>query len=257
MEQNENTAVSTENLEAEDLLHEDIVEEPQDDSISLEDEFTQEGTTPETDKPQSAGGQKEEPRYVRTRVNEAVAKATKNLQQELAALRAQIGPLQEYQLNAEAKALVQDGTVKDLETAKELIRYRQGLPATPKTGGEQPRGADGRFTRQEQQPTSDPGVMARIDMLQHQADRIRESNGPDVIAEFRNNPEVARAVQSGEMDFYDVAEQMRKNKRRSPAPMRSPNGASGAEKTAIDNMSDEQFERLEKRIREGARYTLR
>ena len=40
--------------------------------------------------------------------------------------------------------------------------------------------------------------------------------------------------------------------------MRSPNGASGNNNpNAIDSMSDEQFARMERKIKEGARYTLR
>ena len=95
-------------------------------------------------------------------------------------------------------------------------------------------------------------------MLQHQANRIKANGGPDVIDEFKTNPEIRQKVINGEMDFYEVAEQMRSSpKRKAPSPMRSPNGASGAQKTAIDNMTDEQFARLEKRISEGARYSLR
>ena len=94
-------------------------------------------------------------------------------------------------------------------------------------------------------------------MLTHQADRIKESGGPDVIGEFKNNPKIKEAVINGEMDFYDVAEQMRQTKKKPPSPMRSPNGASGQNNpNAIDSMSDEQFKRLEKRLMEGARYKL-
>ena len=95
-------------------------------------------------------------------------------------------------------------------------------------------------------------------MLNHQADKIRAAGGPDVIAEFQDNEEIKNAVISGEMDFHDVADYLRQQqKRRPPSPMRSPNGASGQNKNTIDTMSDEAFERMERKIKEGARYQLR
>jgi hypothetical protein len=95
-------------------------------------------------------------------------------------------------------------------------------------------------------------------MLSHQADTIKARTGVDVIREFESNPEIKQKVISGEMDFYDVAETMKQSRaKRPPAPMRSPNGASGTNPNAIDSMSDEQFARMEKRIREGARYSLK
>ena len=72
-----------------------------------------------------------------------------------------------------------------------------------------------------------------------------------------NNEDIKMKVVSGELDFYDVAEMMKQPKRRPPSPMRSPNGASGMNPNAISNMTDEQFDRLEKRIKEGARFELK
>ena len=96
-------------------------------------------------------------------------------------------------------------------------------------------------------------------MLAHQAKKIQASRGLDVMKEFNTNPEIKQKIISGEMDFYDVAEEMSKAQtRKPPAPMRSPNGASGTNQpNAIESMSKEQFARLEKRISEGARYNLR
>ena len=96
-------------------------------------------------------------------------------------------------------------------------------------------------------------------MLAHQAKSIKARTGIDVIAEFNADKEIKQKVISGEMDFYDVAEQMQSSPARGkpPAPMRSPNGASGANQpNAIEQMSDEQFKRLEKKLMEGARYKL-
>ena len=117
----------------------------------------------------------------------------------------------------------------------------------------QPRNDQGQFA-----PKEDPATKAQIDMLSHQADAIKAKYGIDVISEFNRDNEIKQKVINGEMDFYDVADQMRNAKtKKPPAPMRSPNGASGQNPNAIDSMSDEQFERLEKRIKEGARYRLK
>lgn len=252
----ENEEIKTpEGEQAEDLLPEELTEEPEDNSEDLAsilgaDEGSAEQPQ-ETQQPQGTGGELKEPGYVKSRIQKAVDRA-------VAEMEARFAPLQEKLLEMEAKELVQSGKVKDLELAKELVRYRQGRPQTAPAAESQPRNENGQFAPRQQQPTSDPATSARIDMLQHQADRIKAANGPDVIAEFRNNEEIRQKVISGELDFYDVAEQMRAPKRNAPSPMRSPNGASGSQRTAIDNMSDEQFERMEKRIsEEGARYSLR
>ena len=96
-------------------------------------------------------------------------------------------------------------------------------------------------------------------MLQHQADRIKAAGGPDVIEEFQNNREIKNKVIRGEMDFYDVAEHLKKqsSSQKPPSPMRSPNGASGINPNAIDSMSDEQFDRMERQIKEGKRVRLK
>jgi hypothetical protein len=56
------------------------------------------------------------------------------------------------------------------------------------------------------------------------------------------------------MDFYDVLDQMKAPRKKPPAPMRSPNGVNGQIKSTIMSMTDKQFELLEKRVREGARF---
>ena len=213
MEPNENMEVQDESFESEDLLMEGLTEEPQDDSLDLEDEFETEQQQPSQ---QGTTEQRQEPGYVRRRIDEAVTAATKSMQEELSALRAQLEPLRQYQMDMEAQELVRSGKVKDLETAKELVRYRQGQPQTPKAES-QPRNDKGQFTSQ-QDDTPSPETQARIDMLQHQVNRIKERGGPDVTEEFRNNPEVREKIISGEMDFYDVAEQMQRPKKKPSSP---------------------------------------
>ena len=174
---------------------------------------------------------------------------------------AQMAPFRAKMMEDEAQELVRRRKVADIETARELVRLRNGQPAaapvTPvqEAPRQQPRQANGQFA-----PKEDPGTSARISMLEHQADRIKEEYGIDVTAEFMNNEEIKRAVVTGEMDFYDVAKQMQsqQTRKRPPSPMRSPNGASGVSPNAIANMTDEQFERMERNIKErGARYELK
>ena len=157
-------------------------------------------------------------------------------------------------MEMDAQELVKSHKCGDIETARELVRLRQGQSAqAPAADEEKPRQANGQFA-----PKTDPATMARIDMLKHQADSIKAEGGPDVIAEWNSNEEIKKKVIAGEMDFYDVAKQMKQApKRKPPAPMRAPNGASGTNTNAISTMSDEQFARLEKRISEGARYTMK
>ena len=254
---NEETMVEEnfDDVPADDTLEESGIEET-DESEDLEslDGGEQEQPEDETPKEQGTGS---EPGWIRKRVDKAVAKAVAETEARMQAMfDQQMAPIRERLLNEEAQELVRNGTVKDIETAKELVRYRQGIPqATNEEPArtQQKRSANGQFASRNE---DEAAVTARIDMLTHQADRIKASGGPDVIAEFRNNKKIQEKVKAGEMDFYDVAEQMRSPKRKPPSPMRSPNGASGQTPNAIDSMSDEQFKRLEKRISEGARYKL-
>lgn len=240
----ENEEFDTE--EAEDVLPE-VVEEPDEEPGESLDSLDEEG---QEEEPKDTGEQvRTEPGYVQKRISKAVNKA---LAEAEARWEAQYAPIRERLLEMDAKELVAQRKVADLETAKELLRYRQGMAVTNEQT-EQPREENGQFA-----PKEDPATSARIEMLKHQRDVINEEGGPDVVSEFQNNEEIKMKVISGEMDFYDVAKYMKGNTRKTPpSPMRSPNGASGTNPNAIDSMSDAQFERMEKRIKEGARYSLR
>lgn len=254
MEVNE-TMVEQDNAEENlDDLPEDIVEteeEPEEslDSVVSEDEPAEEPKEPE---PQAT-----EPGWIKQRVNKAVQKAVAETEARMQAMfEQQMAPIRKKMMEDEAQELVRSRKVADIETARELVRLRNGQPEAPQTPKqEQPRQANGQFA-----PKEDPATTARIEMLRHQADRIKGSGGPDVIAEFNSNEEIKQKIISGEMDFYDVADYLKQkpSKRRPPSPMRSPNGASGNNPNAIDSMSDEQFDRMERNIKEkGARYSLR
>lgn len=255
----ENTATET---VTDDTLQNGLVEE-EDASQSLEEILTDENEAgkPAEEKPaeQSAG----EPGYIKQRVNKAVEKAVRETEARMRAeFERQMAPIREKMLTDEARELVRQGTVKDLDTAKELVRYRQGLAPEKKEETqqrqEQPRNSQGQFVAQgNQDPKEDPKIQAKVDLLAHQADKIKKQRGVDVMKEFNNNEEARKKIFSGEWDFYDLAEEMSQgNKQKPPAPMRSPNGASGDQKGTISSMSKEQFARLEQKLKEGARYKV-
>lgn len=267
MEQNENIGTLEEQGNLDPALEESFIEEADEEQpISLGEALSDAGTadadqtgTDEGNSSQSAG-ERSEPGYVQKRINKAVAETEARLRAEF---EQQMAPYREQMLNQQAQELVRTGKVRDLETAKELIRYRQGMPAASENQADsqgQPRNERGQFTSGGNDSGRDPATQARIDMLQHQADRIKGQKGIDVIAEFQNNEETRRKIVSGEWDFYDVADMLAQQpqRKRAPSPMRSPNGASvTGNRSVIESLSDEQFDRMVKKVQGGARYSQR
>lgn len=246
------------NAEAVDTLPEDVVEEQGEPEESLDSLNGEEEAPAEQDQKTEPQGTSE-PGWFRKRWDKEVGRLSAQIRSEVQAeYEAQIAPLRERMMEMDAQELLKSRKVADIETARELVRLRNGLPAAaaeqPKA--EQPRQTNGQFA-----PKEDAATTVRINMLKHQADAIRAKGGPDVIAEFQSNEEIKRKVINGEMDFYEVADYLREQKpsrKRAPSPTRSPNGASGTNNpNAIDSMSDEQFDRMERRIKEGARYKLK
>jgi len=247
------------------LMPDDVVEESDEQPDESLESIMGEGQTaaeePKQEDPQGTGG---EPGWFRKRWDKEVGKLTAQIRDEVRSeYETQFAPLRERMLEMDAQELVRSGKVKDLETAKELVRYRQGMSVSAQTQPaqqEQPRQANGQFaSRTEDQNTEINRAVnkARTEMLQRQADKIKAAGGPDVISEFLNNDEIKNKVVSGEMDFYDVADYLKNQKssrRKPPSPMRSPNGVNGQIKSAIMSMTDKQFEMLEKKVREGARF---
>ena len=174
----------------------------------------------------------------------------------------QMKPIREKMIEDEAQELVRSRKVADIETARELVRYRQGQPSAPENveSGDpgRPRNDKGQFASKEQ-IVSEARTQARIDELSRQADKIKANGGPDVIKEFTENPDIKRRVVSGELDMYDVADIMRnrKNTKKPPSPTRSPNGASNITPNAFANMSSKQFANFERRLAEGGSYTFK
>jgi hypothetical protein len=240
---------------ADDALQEGIAEETDESEQSLESLNEDEGEPAEEEPKQGTQGTSE-PGWIKKRVEKAVNKAVAEaLARQQAQFDAQMAPIREKMLTDEAKELVRQGEFKSLDRAKEYLQLKNGIaPGTPEPK-QQPRNSNGQFA-----PKDDPVTSARIDMLAHQADAIKAKTGVDVMAEFNSNEEIKQKIIAGEMDFYDVADYLKEkpSRKKPPSPMRSPNGAIGANQpNAIDSMSDEQFDRMERKIKEGARYTLR
>lgn len=234
--------------EADDTLEEEIEEEEdesEEDLDSIPDEEEQDEEPPAQEQPS-------EPGWIKQRVNKAVQRAVAETEARMQAMfDQQMAPIRAKMMEDEAQELVRTRKVSDIETARELVRLRQGQPAQ-QAAEPQPQ------VQRNETPQDDPVTTTRINMLAHQADTIKNETGLDVVDVFLNDDDIQEAVKNGEMDFYDVARMMeQQNNRRPPSPMRSPNGASGVAHNAITTMSDEQFRRMEKRIAEGARYTLR
>lgn len=246
----EGGAVDEPGVTPEEILAEDGVlpeENQQDDASDQQEEEQSESGEEQAD---DGKGGKPEPGYVKGRIEKAVSKAVAQANAEWQAkFDAVLKPLQEKMIEDEAQELVRSRKVADIETARELVRYRKGQPSQQSSAPqEQPRQANGQFAAKE-----DPVISARIEILGHQADRIMEKDGLDVMAEFNKNAEIKRAVLNGEMDFYEVAEQMkaRPARKRPPSPTRSPNGVNGQINNPIMQMSDEQFDRFVERVRKG------
>ena len=250
-----------ENLDEQtDDTFEESIEEEQDESESLDSLMGSEDEEP-ADEPEEQAPQATEPGWIKKRVEKAVNKAIAQTRAEMQAMfDQQMAPIRARMIEDEAQELVRSRKVADIETARELVRLRNGQPAVAQAASqpaEQPRQENGQFASKSQEG-SDPATAARIDMLRHQAERIEKAGGPDVRKAFMDNEDIKQKVIAGEMDFYDVAEFLKQPNKRPPSPMRSPNGASGKNPNAIDSMSDEQFERMERKIKyEGARYKLR
>lgn len=252
--------VNLNEAEEADQLPEGLVEETDETEIDLDEavkDTAEEGQAADeqAEPEQGTEPQAKEPGYVKGRIEKAVARVKEEYEAILDPLRAQVTELQGRLLKMDAQELVKKGEFRSVETAEEYLRLKQGLPAsTIEEPKGQPRDSSGKFAPK--QDAGDAAIQARIDMLKHQAERIKESRGVDVIAAFNSDPNIKQRIIAGEIDFYDVAEEIgsKKASKKPPAPMRSPNGAANNQPANdIMSMSSEQFNRLVKRVQEGAR----
>lgn len=221
-----------------------VQDAPQTEVIQPEQEGLQE-VDPSQPVEQPTQPAQKEPGYIRQRIDKAVARAVAETEARMQAMfDQQLAPLRESMLDRQASELVESGEFKSKETALEYVRLKAGMPM--QQAPVQPRDEQGRFTSQE-----DPMAQARASVLASQADKIRNNRGLDVMSAFNSSPGIRQKVLSGEWDFYDVAENMQSA--RVPSPMYTPNGAS-FEGLSINQLSDEQFEQLNRNLAAGKTY---
>ena len=242
-----------------DFVEEDESDEDEefpDEELELPDEETEDY---EEEEPEPEPEPRKEPGYVKQRVQQAVDRAIRETEARMQArFDEQLAPLLEKMAEDEAQELLRSRKVNDIETARELVRLRRGQGTAEKvTQPTQPRNEQGQFVSKEQIATQ-ARQETMIDILASQVDKITAEGGPDVMELFQNDPDIKKKVINGEMDFYDVAKMMSKPKRRTPSPTHSPNGANNyTTANAFANMSSKQFERMERKLEEGVRYTMR
>ncbi len=201
-----------------------------------------------------------EPGWIKQRVSKAVEKAKAEVRAEVRAeYEAMFAPMRERMYDQEAQELVQSGEFKSLERAKEYVRLKNGQKPAPaqEPPKEQPRDEQGRF----QPKPSESENRARANLLAQQAQKLQSRRGLDVMGAFNSDPDIKNRVLSGEWDFYDVADYLdaggaQQGRRAVPAPVRNPNGAGSASGMSIANMSDAQFEKLQRELARGKRYDL-
>lgn len=257
MDFEENTVDTQEEFDsAADDAQFELDEEEEDTSESLEDAIAEENGEGEQQQEQPEEQGTSEPGWIKRRISKEVDKAIAATEQRMKAqYDAQLAPILERMLEQDAQDLVRQGEFKSLERAKEYLRLKQGMEPYADEPQRPARDEQGRFASQ-----GDVEINARAQMMAEQAIKVQQSRGLDVMDAYYNDEDVRQMIISGEWDFYDVADYLQEQKAsrpKAPAPMRSPNGVSGGKLNAIDTMSDEQFDRLEKRIKEGARYTLK
>jgi len=253
----EETMVDNDDFEADDTLPEEIVEEDESEEEDLEEYLNEDEEEVEEQPAEEPEPQASEPGWIKKRVAKEVEKAVARTRAEMQAMfEEQMAPIREKMIEDQAQELVRTRKVGDIETARELVRLRQGQTVSPEATSqqEQPRNEQGQYISREDLVES-AKTEARIDELRKQAQKISAAGGPDVIAIWNSDEDIKMAVINGEMDFYDVAE-LSRPKKRPPSPTRSPNGVNGIG-ISIENMSDAQFRKLDKMLDEGKRFTIR
>lgn len=192
---------------------------------------------------------KREPGWVRQRVDKAVARAVQETEARMRAeFESTLAPFREDMMSREADGLVAAGEFKSRDRALEYVRMKNGLPGVVQQQAPQ---VDAQQV--------DAGTRARAQMLAKQAEKLKAQHGYDVMGEFNSNNEVRQKVLSGDWDFYDVAEAMEQSGRQTKAPrlVRTPGSSGLSGKFSINEMSDAQFEQLQKNLRAGKTYDAR
>lgn len=194
---------------------------------------------------QQAEAPAKEPGWIKGRVDKAVQRAVRETEERMRAeFEQRLAPFRERMLDEQAENLVKAGEFKSIERAKEYVRLKGGVTL------EEPAQAQ---EAQPAQQVQDPRADERMRILAEQANKLAK-RGVDVMGAFRSDERIHDAILSGEMDFYDVAEQIAP--RRVPRAVRSANNAS-AGGLDISRMSESDFQKLQRDLAAGKRYDLR
>lgn len=220
-------------------------EEPQGEALSSLMEEEQRAQDAQAEQAQESQTPAKEPGWVRKRIDQAIARERRAWEAEQ---EQKLAPLYESMYDRQAQELVNAGEFKSLDTAKEYVRMKHGAVSVPSEP--QPDASNN------QGNGIDPMIKARADLLSQQAKKIKSNSGIDVLAAFNADPEIQQKLASGEWDFYDVADMLRQNQRTPPSPMRTPNGT-GFSAASIQNMSDDQWRRLQANLANGRKYDMR
>lgn len=248
MNQNQNSVVA----ENEGIVLDDAVQaqETKENVSKLEELVDEQETKRQTVKAEQTESQQTEPGWYKKRAAKDIERAVRETEARMRAeFESQFAPFKEAFMEQQAQALVDSGEMKNIETAKEYVRLKNGNVDIPKKN----RDEKGRFA-----PEADPETLARARVLAKQAQKLKNKHGIDFMELYNNDPEIKQKIISGEWDFYDVADSIKtENKQnRVPPPMRTPNG-NNSSRVSISKMTKEQFAKLNEMLESGRKYEMR
>lgn len=184
--------------------------------------------------------------------------AQRQWEQERAKYEERLSRLEDIEIKQEARELAAKEKISE-SIAERLIRAERGKPAPvqqqehTQTTQDRPRDSQGRFVAQERSQSDQ-----RAKELFAQAQNIKRMTGQDVMERFNSDEQVRRRVARGEIDFYDLAREMSESdggRRRVPPVV--PRTLGGAHSSTIANLSDAQFDLLDRNLDEGVVYDMR
>lgn len=165
---------------------------------------------------------------------------------------ARISALQELELKEEAKKLAAEEGISEA-IATRLLRAERGLkPPAESAPAQQPRDDRGRFVEDTARKEND----AYAQKLMAQAEAVKRLTGIDVMEAFNSDDDVKRRIASREIDFYDLADEMKEPARKVPPVVKASSGDT-SRRRGIMSLSDEQFDELDRRLEKGAHYDMR
>lgn len=164
--------------------------------------------------------------------------------------------LNEHKVSEYAAKIAKDEGCS-LALATRIARMELGLPAQAQETSQQRDPHTGRFVKNEAPAASD-NAQARAQFLYDQAETIKRATGFDAMALFGSDPEVQKAVLSGQKDFADIAKEYGgpSQAKRTPSPVRT-SGEGQVVARSFKDMTDEQFDALQDKLSHGRYIDLR